>query len=259
MLQSAIRVQPVPFTPLLVRTNGSGPAARPGAACSSCCLQGVCLPCDLAGNDLDRFDQIATQKRRIARGASLYRSGDAFESLYAVRSGGFKSVGVSQLGDEKITGFHLPGELMGLDAISPGRHGYNAVALEDSEVCAIPFAALERMALVVPSLQHQMFRVISGDISRDHGLMLLLGRMTAEQRLGAFLLSLSRRYERLGFAANRFVLRMTREEIGSYLGLTLETVSRVLSRFQRDGLVHVQQRDIELLDAGALRELVGHW
>jgi CRP/FNR family transcriptional regulator len=239
--------------------NGSGPAPRTGVACSSCCLQGVCLPCDLAGHDLDRFDQIATQKRRVARGASLYRSGDTFESLYAVRSGGFKSVGVSQHGDEKITGFHLPGELLGLEAISPGRHGYNAVALEDSEVCAIPFAALERMALAVPSLQHQLLRVISGDISRDHGLMLLLGKMTAEQRLAAFLLSLSRRYERLGFAASRFVLRMTREEIGNYLGLTLETVSRVLSRFQREGLVHVQQRDVQLANPAALRDLVGHW
>jgi len=259
MLQSAIRVQPIPFKPSLVRMNGQSAATRSSVACSTCCLQGVCLPCDLAGGDLERFDQIATQKRRVARGSALYRSGDAFEALYAVRSGGFKSVGVSQNGDEKITGFHLPGELLGLEAISPGRHGYNAVALEDSEVCSIPFAALERMALAVPSLQHQLLRVISGDISRDHGLMLLLGRMTAEQRLAAFLLSLSRRYERLGFAASRFVLRMTREEIGNYLGLTLETVSRVLSRFQREGLVHVQQRDVELKNATALRDLVGHW
>jgi CRP/FNR family transcriptional regulator len=217
----------------------------------------VCLPCSLQPGEVDRFDEIATAKRRVARGSALYHSGDAFEYLYAVRSGAFKTVGVSRHGDEKITAFHLAGELLGLDAISVGSHGYTAVALEDSEVCAIPFAALEKMALAVPALQHQLFRVLSGDISRDQGLMLLLGSMTAEQRLAAFLLTLSRRYERLGYAANRFTLRMTREEIGNYLGLTLETVSRLFSRFQRDGLVGVQQREIELRNAARLREIVG--
>lgn len=233
------------------------PAAKPAVACSSCCLRGVCLPCGLQPNEVDRFDEIAIAKRRIGRGAYLYRGGDTFEYLYAVRSGAFKAVGVSRHGEEKITSFHLAGELLGLDAISVGRHGYSAVALEDSEVCAIPFAALEKMSLAVPALQHQLFRTLSGDISRDQGLMLLLGSMTAEQRLAAFLLSLSRRYQRLGFAADRFTLRMTREEIGNYLGLTLETVSRLLSRFQRDGLVAVRQREIELHRAERLREIVG--
>lgn len=228
-------------------------------ACSSCCLKGVCLPCDLGKSELDQFDQIATARRRVARGASLYHNGDGFESLYAVRSGAFKTVGTSRQGDEKITGFHLSGELLGLEAISSGRHGYSAVALEDSEVCAIPFAQLERMAMTLPALQHQLLRVISGDISRDQGLMLLLGSMSAEQRLAAFLLSLSRRHQRLGYSAHRFVLRMTREEIGNYLGLTLETVSRLLSRFQREGLLAVQQRDVEIRNAERLREMVGHW
>ena len=196
---------------------------------------------------------------KVARGAALYHNGDRFESLYAVRSGSFKTMGVSRHGDEKVTAFHLPGELLGLDAISNGRHGYSAVALEDSEVCILPFATLEKLAMSVPALQHQLLRIVSSDISRDHGLMLLLGSMTAEQRLAAFLLSLSRRHERLGFSANRFVLRMTREETGNYLGLTLETVSRLFSRFQREGLVRVQQRDVEILDKARLMELVGHW
>jgi CRP/FNR family transcriptional regulator len=174
-----------------------------------------------------------------------------------VKSGAFKTVGVSRHGDEKITGFHLAGELLGLDAISSGRYAYGAVALEDSEVCAMPFAALERLALTVPALQHQLFRALSGDISRDQGLMLLLGSMSAEQRLAAFLLSLSRRYQHLGFAAQRYTLRMTREEIGNYLGLTLETVSRLFSRFQREGLICAQQREIELRDPARLREIVG--
>ena len=195
----------------------------------------------------------------MARGASLYRAGDAFDCLYAVRSGAFKSVGGSHNGDEKVTGFHISGEMLGLEAISTGRHGYSAVALEDSEVCAIPFARARKDGVVVPALQHKLFRVLSGDISRDQGLMLLLGSMSAEQRLAAFLLSLSRRHQRLGFSASRFVLRMTREEIGNYLGLTLETVSRLLSRFQREGLLAVQQRDVEIRDAAALRAMVGHW
>jgi len=256
MLQAtAIASQPVAF--VLPAGKGAAAHARSAVACSSCCLQGVCLPCGLTERDLDRFDELAAAKRRVTRGSFLYREGDTFEYLYAVRSGAFKTVGVSHHGEEKITAFHLAGELLGLEAISAGRYGYSAVALEDSQVCAIPFAALETLSLAVPILQHQLFRTISGDISRDQGLMLLLGSMSAEQRLAAFLLSLSRRYQRLGFAADRFVLRMTREEIGNYLGLTLETVSRLFSRFQKDGLIAVRQREVELREAARLREIVG--
>ena len=240
---------------------GAWPALHAGtaAACASCCLKFVCLPCDLKGSELSRFGEIATTRRRVPRGASLYHNGDRLESLYAVRSGAFKTVGVSRNGTEKITGFHLPGELLGLDAISNSRHGYSAVALEDSEVCVLPFAPLEKLAMSLPALQHQLLRLLSGDISRDQGLMLLLGSMTAEQRLAAFLTSLARRHQRLGFAADRFMLRMTREEIGNYLGLTLETVSRLLSRLQREGLIAVRQRDIEIRDKDRLLERVGHW
>jgi len=262
MLQTHASFEPVAVTPPCTR-NAAIVRLRPQAgstvACSTCCLKGVCLPCDLDGNELGRFGEIATAKRRVPRGASLYHNGDRLESLYAVRSGAFKTIGVSRNGTEKITGFHLPGELLGLDAINGGCHGYNAVALEDSEVCIIPFAQLEQLAMSLPALQHQLLRLLSGDISRDHGLMLLLGSMTAEQRLAAFLLSLSRRYQRLGYAGDRFVLRMTREEIGNYLGLTLETVSRLLSRFQREELVVVHQRDIEIRNSDRLREMVGHW
>jgi CRP/FNR family transcriptional regulator len=262
MLQHVALSQPIPVMPASTRSASVVrlmPQASSARACSSCCLKGVCLPCDLGRPELDRFEEIAIAKRRAARGASLYHNGDRFDSLYAVRSGAFKTVGVSRHGDEKITGFHLPGELLGLDAISNQRHGYSAVALEDSEVCVLPFAPLERLAMSMPALQHQLLRLISGDISRDQGLMLLLGSMSAEQRLAAFLLSLSRRHQRLGFSASRFVLRMTREEIGSYLGLTLETVSRMLSRFQREGLITVQQRDVEIRNADRLMEMVGHW
>lgn len=238
----------------------SRPAAqgRPAVSCSGCCLKNVCLPCAVPESELSSIDQLISTKRKVARGATLNRTGDRFEALHAVHSGSFKTVGGSRHGEEKVTGFHLPGELMGLDAINSAQHGYDTVALEDSEVCVFPFAQLEAAALTLPALQHQLFRAMSSDISRDHGLMLLLGAMSAEQRLAAFLLSLSRRYQRLGYAADRFVLRMTREEIGSYLGLTIETVSRLITRFQREGLLAVRQRDVELKNVGALREMVGH-
>ena len=227
-------------------------------SCSKCCLSHVCLPHGLAQNALSDMDELTRVKRRIAKGGTLYRAGDGFESLYAVRSGSFKTVGVSRHGDEKVTGLHLPGEVMGLEAINTRRHGYDAIALEDSEVCVIPFPALSQLSLRIPELQQQLLRILSGDISRDQGLMLLLGGMDAEQRLAAFLLSLSRRYQKLGYAATRFSLRMTREEIGSYLGLTLETVSRLFSRFQKDGLLAAHQKDIELKNVDRLREKVGN-
>jgi CRP/FNR family transcriptional regulator len=244
-------------------TLSTSSAAKSGASravsCSSCCLQGVCLPSGMDTNKLCEMDELTRVKRRVARGTVLYRNGDAFDSLYAVRSGSFKSVGFSRGGEEKVTGMHLPGEVMGLDAISARKHGYDAVALEDSEVCVIPYARLTQLALQIPELQAQLLRILSGDISRDQGLMLLLGGMDAEQRISAFLLSLSRRYQKLGYAASRFSLRMTREEIGSYLGLTLETVSRLFSRLQRDGLITAHQREVELKDVAGLREKVGHW
>ena len=228
-------------------------------SCSSCRLKEVCLPCGLETGNLSEMDELTRVKRRIAKGSALYRGGDVFVSLYAIHSGSFKSVGSSREGEEKVTGLHLPGEVIGLDAISSRQHGYDAIALEDSEVCVIPYARLVALTLRMPQLQSQLLRILSSDISRDQGLMLLLGAMDAEQRIAAFLLSLSRRYQNLGYAAARFSLRMTREDIGSYLGLTLETVSRVFSRLQRDGLLAARQKDVELKDLPTLREKVGQW
>jgi CRP/FNR family transcriptional regulator, anaerobic regulatory protein len=253
---STVRVR-APAIPTLVHTPAR--SERSAVSCSNCCLQGVCLPCGLTADNLGDMDELTRVKRRVARGSALYRNGDAFDSLFAVHGGAFKTVGVSRGGEEKVTGLYLPGEVMGLDAINQRRHGYDAVALEDSEVCVIPYSRLTELALRIPDLQGQLLRILSGDISRDQGLMLLLGGMDAEQRLAAFLLSLSRRYQKLGYASTHFNLRMTREDIGSYLGLTLETVSRLFSRLQRDGMIVARQREVELKDVGRLRELVGHW
>jgi len=253
----------VPARPTGIRTSRLLAVVAKNAAatdsCSSCCRKSVCLPSGIAVQDVSALDQLMTVKRRVTRGSVIYRCSDRFEAIYAVRSGAFKNVGVSTKGEEKITGFYFPGEVLGLDAINSGRHPFNGIALEDSEVCVIRFARLQEIALQIPALQHHVFRLISRDISRDQGLMLLLGSMNAEQRLAAFLLSLSRRYQRMGYAADRFNLRMTREDIGSYLGLTLETVSRFLSRFVRRGLIAARQREIEIKDAEALLEIVGCW
>ena len=259
MLQTATR-EVAPNN--LARFANAVQAAQPATAnssCSNCCLQSVCLPRGVSATRMAEFNQLATVKRRIPRGVAVYRAGEPFDSVYAVRSGAFKSVGVSSNGVEKITGFFLPGEVMGLDAINNEHHDYSAIALEDSEVCAIPFARLAELSLRIPELQQELFRLLSRDITRDQGLMLLLGSMTAEQRLAAFLLSLSRRYQRLGYAADRFVLRMTREDIGNYLGLTLETVSRLMSRFQREGLLAAQQREVALTNSDGLHRIVGQW
>ena len=237
------------------------PSKRPACAtsCSSCALREVCLPCGLDADKLGVMDELTRGKRKVPKGSALYRNGDGFDSLYAIRSGSFKSVGVTRAGEEKVTGLHLPGEVMGLDAINGGKHGYDAIALEDSEVCIIPYAPLTQLASRIPQLQAQLLRILSGDISRDQGLMLLMGGMDAEQRITAFLLSLSRRYQKLGYASTRFCLRMTREEIGSYLGLTLETVSRVFSRLQRDGMIATQQKEVQLKDMAGLHDKVGCW
>jgi CRP/FNR family transcriptional regulator, anaerobic regulatory protein len=250
--------KPAPATFSLTLCDARATSNCAAVSCSKCCLSHVCLPYGLAGQALVDMDELTRVKRRIAKGSTLYRAGDVFESLYAVRSGSFKIVGVSRHGDEKVTGLHLPGEVMGLEAINGRRHGYDAIALEDSEVCVIPFAQLSQLSLRLPELQQQLLRILSGDISRDQGLMLLLGGMDAEQRLAAFLLSLSQRYQKLGYASTRFSLRMTREEIGSYLGLTLETVSRLFSRLQKEGLIKARQREIELRNVDRLREKVGH-
>jgi CRP/FNR family transcriptional regulator, anaerobic regulatory protein len=223
--------------------------------CAACPHRAVCLPQGLdpaAGDEIEAMTRI---KRKVPRGAAVYRNGDVFGALYAVRAGAFKTLRVTARGHEKVTGLHLPGEIMGCEAISDQRHTYDAIALEDSEVCVVPYPVLTQLALRTPVLQQRLLRMLSRDICRDSGLVLLMGGMTAEQRIAAFLLSLSRRHDFLGLSPSRFSLHMTREDIGSYLGLTLETVSRVLSRMQRDGIVAVRQRLLQLIDSARLEEM----
>lgn len=227
------------------------------AVCSACSLRELCLPVGLGNDDLSLLDAAIDRRRLLKTGQHVYRLRDSFESLYAIRSGFFKTYELSNDGHEQINGFHMTGELMGLDAISADRHTCSAVALEDCEVCVIPFSRLEELLHDIPSLMHQFHRLMSREIATDHGMMMVLGNMSAEQKLAAFLLNLSERLGARGLSPTVMRLSMSREEIGNYLGLKLETVSRTFSKFQGDGLVQVERRNLTVTDLPALRQLAG--
>jgi CRP/FNR family transcriptional regulator len=226
-------------------------------ACSSCNLREICLPVGLTLAELEQIDlRMVAERRKLARGETLFRAGDRFESVYAIWTGFFKTCVASKDGRDQVTGFQMGGELIGLDGIGSGRHEVDAMAIEDSQVCVIPYDQLEALARDVPSLLQQFHKVMSREIVRDHGVMLLLGSMHAEERVAAFLLNLTHRLRARGFSASSLVLRMSREEIGSYLGLKLETVSRTFSKFQANGLLFVRQRQIQITDPVGLQQLL---
>ena len=214
------------------------------------------MPMGLSDGDLGKLDELVTQRRRIKRGSALFSNGDKFNALYAIRVGFFKTCVTTEGGRDQVTGFQMAGEIMGLDGIVGDRHTCDAVALEDAEVCVMPYDRIEDLSRDVPALQTHVHRIMSREIVRDHGVMLLLGSMRAEERLAAFLLNLVQRLQARGFSSSELVLRMTREEIGSYLGLKLETVSRTFSKFAEEGIVEVKQRHVRILNSDALRAIV---
>jgi CRP/FNR family transcriptional regulator len=219
--------------------------------CSACNLRDICLPSGLDDDAMAAFSDTVYTRKRVKRGETLYRSGADFDAVYAVRTGFFKSAVVLEDGRDQVTAFHMAGEVIGMDGIGTERHTSDVIALEDSEVCIIPYARLEEAGM-----QRQLHKAMSRELVRDQGVMLLLGTMRAEERLAAFLLNLSQRFVARGFSPNEFHLRMTREEIGSYLGLSLETVSRLFSRFQEDGLIAVQQKHIVIHDIAGLKSVM---
>jgi CRP/FNR family transcriptional regulator, anaerobic regulatory protein len=228
------------------------------AACSQCNLRELCLPYGLSEEEIGRLDEMVGARRRIKRQNHLYRAGDGFEAIYAIRSGFFKTDVILEDGRDQVTGFQMAGEILGMDGISSETHTCNAVALEDSEVCVIPFVQLENLSRELETLQRHFHKVMSREIVRDQGVMMLLGTMRAEERLAAFLLNMSQRFLSRGYSQAEFHLRMTREEIGSYLGLKLETVSRAFSKFQEEGLIAVQQRHIRILNIPGLKKALDH-
>jgi CRP/FNR family transcriptional regulator len=259
----SLPAKPLPAT---THTSNARPVGGPApvisirdlkAHCSTCSMRELCLPVGLNPDEVRKVDTLVGNRVRLKKGDSLYRAGDTFTALYAVRLGSLKTTVLAEDGREQVSGYHMLGDIIGLDGIGSDRHGCQALALEDTEVCVLPFERLEDLARDLPSLQHNLYQFLSREISRDHNIMLLLGSMRAEERLAVFLLNLSDRYRKRGYSSTEFVLRMTREEIGSYLGLKLETVSRLFSRFQEEGLIQVQGRAVKLLDITALKQLVG--
>jgi CRP/FNR family transcriptional regulator len=223
--------------------------------CSTCHLRDLCLPCGLTGSETERLDGLMFGRRRVAAGDSLYREGDRFQFIYAVRSGTFKSSLTLADGREQVSGFHMAGELMGLDGVANGLHASSATALEDTEICAIPYSRLNDLAGQSVNLLHVVGRLMSREIVREHSLMMLLGSMNAEERLAAFLLNMSQRLKARGYSPTEFHLRMSRAEIGSYLGMKLETVSRTFSSFQQQRLLEVDKRHIRILDLQGLTQV----
>jgi CRP/FNR family transcriptional regulator len=195
-------------------------------------------------------------RRKIARGDILYRNGEKFSALYAIRTGFFKTTVAAEDGRDQVTGFQMAGEVIGLDGIVSDHHTCDAVALEDAEVCVMNFDRLEDLSREINALQRHVHKIMSREIVRENGVMLLLGSMRADERLAAFLLNLVQRLHARGFSQSELVLRMTREEIGSYLGLKLETVSRTFSKFVEEGIVEVKQRHVRILNPDALKLIV---
>jgi len=227
------------------------------AACRECSLRELCLPLGLHESDLAALEQLVRRRRPLKKGEYLYRHGDPLKSLFAVRRGTIKTTGLMEDGRVQVTGFYLPGELLGIDAISNDSHPCSAEAVEPTEICEIPYHELEEVAQHVPGLQHQLFKVMSREILRDEQMLMMLGRMTAEERLATCLMSLSRRQQRLGAIDGEIRLPMSRQDLGDYLGLALETVSRLFSRFQEEGLIEVHGRQIRITDSSRLGSLGG--
>jgi CRP/FNR family transcriptional regulator len=224
-------------------------------ACSNCNLRELCMPVGLEVSDMKKLDEVVATRRQVKQGQMLFGKGDPFTSLYAIRTGFFKTCVANEDGREQVTGFQMAGEIIGLDGIVTDQHSCNAVALEDSEVCVMPFANVEELSREFPVLQRHVHKVMSREIVRENGMMMMLGNMRAEERLAAFLLNLVQRLHARGFSQSEMILRMTREEIGSYLGLKLETISRTFSKLSDDGIIEVKQRYVKILAPDELKKI----
>lgn len=224
--------------------------SRSQVACSRCALGELCLPRGLSPDETERFEQIVHRSRPIQPGEHLFRAGDEFRSVASVRTGCFKSYVIDHEGQEQVLGFHLPGEIIGLDAIHSCKHVANVVALDTSAVCGLTFDTVSGMARHMPELQNELFRVMSQRISE---LETIAGDLSADERIAMFLLSLSERFSRRGYSDKEFILAMSRRDIASYLRLATETVSRVLARFQKAGVVKVDRKQVQILDIDELK------
>jgi CRP/FNR family transcriptional regulator, anaerobic regulatory protein len=232
-----------------------GPPPHTGSApqCLECSARSRCIPAGMTDPEARCLSGITIGRRRVRKGQAIYRENDRFLFMYAVHFGTFKSAVMLNNGADQVTGFHLPGDMMGFDATVSGRHPTTATALEDAEVCVLPYSQLTDACGNQRGLRMQVIRMACAELVRDHRLLALIANTHSEQRVAAFLVGLSDRMRERGFSPSEFLLRMTRAEIGSYLGTTLETVSRSLSAFARRGFITVHRREIHLVDIDALR------
>lgn len=227
-------------------------------SCQQCGLNALCLPHTLTSTEMDQVDKAVKRGKPLQRGQDLFETGTKFTSLYAVRSGAIKAYHIDENGDEQAIGFFLPGEILGLDAIDTQIHVSSAKALETSAVCEIPYSQIEELSHYIHNLQSHMYRLLSREIRLDQELQMLLGKKTAEERIGAFLLNLSMRYEQRRLSSTRFRLPMARTDIGNYLGLAVETVSRVFTRFQKNHILRVEGKEVEIIDHHELCQIANH-
>ena len=227
------------------------------AHCKDCSLAALCLPLSLNLEDMDALDSIVKRGRPLKKGEYLFRQGDAFDSVFAVRAGALKTFTLSDGGEEQITGFHLPSELVGLSGVDTELYPVSAQALETTSICEIPFERLDDLSVQLPQLRRQLMRVMSREIRDDQQMMLLLSKKTADERIATFLVNLSARFRARGFSAHQFRLAMSRNEVGNYLGLAVETVSRVFTRFQQNGLIEAEGKEVHILDPIELCALAG--
>ncbi len=225
--------------------------------CAQCSLVQLCLPASIGGEDLARLERVVLSKRPMKRGDHLFNAGQPMQALFVARDGAFKTYTQDENGDLQIIGFHLPGELIGLDGLASERHRCSAEALAAAHVCEVPFTQLQHIASQVPGLQRQLMRIVGRGMVQDHQHLEMMGRKQALERLAIFLHSLSERFAKLGENPHRFTLPMSREDIANYLGLVLETVSRLFGKLQQQGIIELDRRRVDIVDPQALADLVG--
>lgn len=237
--------------PILAKAQGTN-----SPSCNQCSLSNVCLPIAVTHDDLYRLETVVKQGKIFDRGELVFHQCDPFKSCFAVQGGAIKTYFVSADGEKQVTGFYLPGEVIALDSVDTDHYSCSAEALERSSLCEIPLNRLEELAAQIPSLQHHFFQLMSHEIQNSQQMSMLLSRKTAEERLATFLLSLSSRFCRRRLSPTQFRLPMARNDIANYLGLAVETVSRVLTRFQKQELVSFQGRNCTLVDIDGLKDIV---
>ena len=239
----------------IIKTQDAHCAHDKRVSCGNCRLNAICLPISLHVEDIDRLNSIVQRSKPLQKGEYLYRASDEFDSVFAIRSGAVKAVSISDKGDEQVTGFYLPGEVVGMDGLADNVYTNSVIALETSSVCEIPFNRLEELSLQIPTLQRHFFQLMSREITQDQQVITLLSKGSAEARIATLLLSISSRNGRRNLSTNDFILPMSRTDIGNFLGLTIETVSRIFTRLQKSNLLAVDKKEITIIDMEALRNI----